>query len=140
MTTELVKAGYQPPQLPALPSDLPAAFPSVALDLVAAWEGDKKPSTREGYRKDLHDFARFLSTDRPVNIGGVVDRFLSLDPGAANGLVLDYRNHQLAGGLASATIARRLAAVRSIVKLARTLGRVNWSIEIQAPRANLGET
>jgi hypothetical protein len=34
-----------------------------------------------------------------------------------------------------ATIARRLAAFRSFVKLARTLGWVAWAIDIPSPKA-----
>jgi integrase/recombinase XerC len=37
-------------------------------------------------------------------------------------------------GLAPATVAQRLAALRSLVKLARTLGLVPWAIEIASPK------
>ena len=38
-------------------------------------------------------------------------------------------------GLATATIARRLAALRSMVKLARALGRIAWTLDIAGPKA-----
>ena len=41
------------------------------------------------------------------------------------------RTSLTARGLQSATINRRLAAVRSLVKLAKTLGMVDWSLDIQ---------
>jgi integrase/recombinase XerC len=48
-----------------------------------------------------------------------------------------YRKGQCeeARKLAPATIARRVAALRSVVKLARTLGRITWAIDIPSPRA-----
>jgi len=41
----------------------------------------------------------------------------------------------LESGLAPATVNRRLAALRSMVKLARTIGRVNWTLEIPSVRS-----
>jgi integrase/recombinase XerC len=48
-----------------------------------------------------------------------------------------YRKGQCeeARKLAPATVARRIAALRSVVKLARTLGRITWAIDIPSPRA-----
>jgi integrase/recombinase XerC len=55
--------------------------------------------------------------------------------GQANTLSIGYKAHLSDRGLAPATIARRLAALRSIVKPARTLGHVTWTIDIGSPRA-----
>jgi integrase/recombinase XerC len=46
-----------------------------------------------------------------------------------------YKAHLTGRDLAPATVARRLAALRSVVRLARTLGRVAWAIDIPSPRA-----
>jgi integrase/recombinase XerC len=56
--------------------------------------------------------------------------FLALTAGEANGVALAYRNRMAEVGLSAATVNRRLAALKSFVKLARTLGRVPWSVEI----------
>jgi integrase/recombinase XerC len=122
-------------ELMPVPNAEPPATAPIALapiDLFEAWQGGKKPSTREGYYRDLKDFARFLNLESP---GAAVGQLLQLEAGPANGVVLSYRNRQLERKLSAATISRRLAAIRSVVKLARTLGRVNWSIEIPAPPA-----
>jgi integrase/recombinase XerC len=50
-------------------------------------------------------------------------------------LLLEYRAHLVERGLQSATVNRRLAAVRSLVKLAKTLGLVDWSLDIQNVKA-----
>jgi integrase/recombinase XerC len=107
-----------------------------AIRLLSAWHGEKKPATIRGYAEDLRHFARYLEIP-DGDVIPMLERLVTLDASLANTLVLEYKNKQLAPPrpLASATIARRLAAIRSIVKLARTLGLVNWSIEIPAPRA-----
>ena len=48
---------------------------------------------------------------------------------AVEALVLDYRTALVARELAPATVNVRLAALRSLVKLARTLGLVPWTLE-----------
>src|SRR5262249_35191138 len=53
----------------------------------------------------------------------------------ANETVLHFRTALQARGLAPATINRRLAALRSLVKLARTLGLVSWVLEVEGVRA-----
>jgi integrase/recombinase XerC len=51
--------------------------------------------------------------------------------GDGNGLLLAYRANMIDGGLTPATINRRLAAIRSALKLARTLGLTAWAPEIR---------
>jgi integrase/recombinase XerC len=55
--------------------------------------------------------------------------------GPANAWGLAWRNEMAGRGLTPATIARRLAALRSVVKLARTIGRVSWGLDVAAPKA-----
>ncbi len=88
--------------------------------------------TRVAYDGDLTAFA--ASTGQPSSLAAVRS-LLSLPAGEANGVVLRYRSGMIATGLSSATVNRRLAAVRSVVKLARTLGLVSWSIEISGESA-----
>lgn len=102
------------------------------VDLLAAFLAGRKPTTLRAYRKDLDDFATFLGLgDAPA----AVEALVSGSPGRANTLALGYKAHLTDRGLAPATVARRLAALRSVVKLARTLGRVAWAIDVPSPRA-----
>ncbi len=55
--------------------------------------------------------------------------------GPANELALRYRAYLLERGLSPATINRRLAALRSLVKLARTLGMVMWTLDVPSVRS-----
>jgi len=102
-----------------------------ALDLVAAFLAGRTPTTLRAYRQDLADFARFVGASGP---GPAVDLLVSGTAGQANRLALGYRAHLSERRLAPATVARRLAALRSLVKLARMLGRVSWSLDVEGPR------
>jgi integrase/recombinase XerC len=76
--------------------------------------------------------ARFIQAPSPA---AAVDALMAGGHANANRLTLAYRADMLERRkLASASIARRLAALRSLVKLARQLGRINWSIDIESPR------
>ena len=60
---------------------------------------------------------------------------LALTHGEANALVLRYRAALIRSGLAPATINRRLAALRSLVQLARLLGLVPWHLSVPGVEA-----
>jgi integrase/recombinase XerC len=120
--------------LPALaaPALLPGA-PTPAdpgAELLADFLAGLKPSTRRAYVFDLGDFAAALMAPSTAH---AVGSLLALAGGDANRLVMAYRNTLLSRGLATATVGRRLAALRSVTKLARMLGLIAWSIEVKAP-------
>lgn len=99
--------------------------------LVDAFLAGRSADTLRAYDADLRDFGRFLGD----MTGRQAVRFLlSLSGGPANELVLRYRNHLTDRKLAPATIGRRLAAIRSVVRLGRTLGYCSFAIEIEDPR------
>jgi integrase/recombinase XerC len=116
-----------PPQAHA-----PATATLGKVDLLGAFLAGRKPTTLRAYRKDLTDFAAFLGVPGP---GEAVGFLVGGDAGRANALTLGYKAHLTDRKLAPATVARRVAALRSVVKLARTLGRVTWAIDIPSPRA-----
>lgn len=89
------------------------------------------PTTSYTYRNDLEDFASFLGA--PGASEGA-RRFLGLSQGDASGTALLYQGHMTDRGLSPATIARRLAAIRSLVKCARILGQVSWTLEVETPK------
>src|SRR5262245_50508843 len=87
--------------------------------LYAAFLAGRSPHTLRAYRQDLAAFASYLGEAQP---GVALSRLVGLPAGEGNGLLLAYRAHMIDAGLTPATINRRLAAVRSALKLARTLG------------------
>src|SRR5262249_3749710 len=84
------------------------------------------------YQQDVNDFARFAGAG---TADAAAARLLARGPGGANQVALAYRAHLRGRGLAAATINRRLAALRSLVKLARTLGLVGWALEVEGLRS-----
>jgi integrase/recombinase XerC len=101
-------------------------------DLLEEFLAGRRPTTLRAYAKDLADFAAFLKL---ASAAAAVDSLIAGTSGRANKLALGYKAHLTDRGLAPATVARRLAALRSVVKLARTLGRVAGAIDIPSPRA-----
>ena len=102
--------------------------PNKVTGLIQAFLTGRNPLTIRAYRQDLEDFASFMSAD---GVDDAARGLLTLAPGDANALALGFRIALVERGLAAATINRRLAALRAFVKLARTLGIVTWSLEIQ---------
>ncbi|MBI5059906.1 tyrosine-type recombinase/integrase [candidate division KSB1 bacterium] len=97
-------------------------------NLVQAFLAGRKSTTLAAYRRDIEDFAAFTNM-RSAEMAA--QALIELPHGEANAIVLAYRANLIARSLQPATVNRRLAALRSLVKLARTLGRVNWTLEIE---------
>ncbi len=115
---------------------LPIPSPGLALtrpgggdirELIQDWLRSRGLRTREAYQGDLKDFAKFLGVETPE---GATQSLIQGGPTSANELALKYRNSLKERGLKSNTINRRISAIRSIIKLARILGWVSWSLEI----------
>jgi integrase/recombinase XerC len=104
-------------------------------DLISQLLADKRsPNTKAAYERDLrHFFEVVANVSKPSP--PLVAEFLSLDRFAAVSLVLKYKAHLLHKGLKPATINRRLAAIKSLVKFAGKVGRCGYSLEdIEAER------
>lgn len=99
-------------------------------DLVRDFLAGRNERTRRAYARDLEDFRTFLGA---ADVDNAVHRLLAHGAGPGNALALRYRNHLSDRGLAPSTVGRRLAALRSVNRLARTLGLATWSIEIKGP-------
>lgn len=100
---------------------------ATAARLVDAFMSGRGARTMEAYQQDLAEFTRWMGAGSPQAAAGVL---LGFGHGLANETALRYRSALVERGLSPATVNRRLAAVRSLVKLARTLGMVPWSLEV----------
>lgn len=103
-----------------------------AAALVQAFLSGRNQLTIRAYRQDLEDFAAFLTV---AGIDDAARGLLSQSPGDANALALGYRTRLVERGLQAASINRRLSALRAMVRLARVLGIVSWSLEVKNLRA-----
>ena len=113
----------------ARPSSLPGVGLSqeAATRLVDAFLSGRNARTLIAYRQDLEGFRAFLMVE---DLSHAAARLIGQGPGIANETALRYKADLRDRGLAPATINRRLAALRSMVKLARTLGLVGWTLEV----------
>jgi integrase/recombinase XerC len=96
-------------------------------DLVATFLSGKSPVTVQAYQRDLIGFAGFIGV---ATIEEAARRLFQGEHGQANLLAMQYRAHLLSLKLSSATVNRRLTAIRSLVTLAKTLGLIGWSLEV----------
>ena len=101
---------------------------SKAAGLVSAFLSGRSERTIAAYRQDLEDFRAWAEAD---TIDHAAASLFSLPHGDANACALAYKTDLLSRSLSPATINRRLAALRSLVKLARTLGLVAWTLEVE---------
>ncbi|NER93796.1 MAG: tyrosine-type recombinase/integrase [Symploca sp. SIO1B1] len=97
-------------------------------DLLAQLLSDKRsPNTRHAYAKDLKDFFRTIADSEATP--EMVTYFLQLERTDAVTLVLRYKAMLIERGLKEATINRRLSAIKSLVKLARSAGKCDYTLE-----------
>jgi integrase len=105
-------------------------------DVLRAWLDGRSQLTRQGYICDLGKFAAWVGAETAE---AAVSWLLSLQPGEANRQVLSFVAQMKDGTLlndrgetfSSAAINRRLAALRSMTKLARLLGLIDWHLEVE---------
>ena len=96
--------------------------------LVEMFLAGRSPRTLEAYRADLADFARFAGASTAEE---AITALLAGGAGQANQVASAYKSHLLDRNLSPATTNRRLAALRSVVKLARVFGLVPFGLEVE---------
>jgi integrase/recombinase XerC len=106
----------------------------VSLDtksLVASFLSGKNALTLKAYSQDLRHFAKFVGAE----LVDAAQLLLSKNQGQANALVLSYKTHLEEKNLSPATINRRLAAIKSLLKLARLVGLCSFTLEVSGVEA-----
>lgn len=112
--------------------------------VMGLWLRGRTATTLRAYQGDLEAFAIWMGE----HLGGgtltpktVITWLLEQESRAAHALLFEWRAAMAEAGLAPNTINRRLAAMRSLTKLARLLGATTWEIEVpNAKGGNVRET
>jgi integrase/recombinase XerC len=109
---------------------VPLTGTSIATDahrqLVASFFDGLSQNTLRAYQTGLADFTAFVGA---TDVDEAARVLLSRGHGDANHLVLSYRTSLVARDLSANTINGRLAAIRSLTKLARTIGLIDWALD-----------
>lgn len=100
-------------------------------DVLRHFLSGRSEETVRAYQRDLRTFAAFLGIG---DLRVMTNAFLSRSGAEANRLALEWLQSMQAAKLASATIARRLSALRSLVTVGQLLGVVDWSLRVQSPK------
>lgn len=86
--------------------------------LLAKRLASKSERTREAYDRDLRAFAEFVACE----LDEALQRLVASPPVVAEEIALEFQQHLIEQGYAASTVNRRIAALRSVLKLARAAG------------------
>jgi len=100
--------------------------------LVALFLSGRKETTKRTYRAGLRDFTAWTGA---ASVDDAARELLAHGHGAANGVMMEYRANLLERELAPETINSRLTAVRALVRLARMVGAVEWTIDVKGVKS-----
>jgi integrase/recombinase XerC len=97
-------------------------------ELLDAYFRNKDPKTVRTYRRCLEDFKEWLSAS---SLEEAAAKFLSSGPGPANLAMLKFKDALAKADYAPSSINTHLVALRSLVKIGRLLGKIQWDVDIQ---------
>jgi integrase/recombinase XerC len=109
----------------------PTNPPILSSDVIRRWLAGRGKHTTRNYLADLSDFARFLGASSSEAAAAML--FVSGLRGA-NKIAQDYRTAMSGRSLSTATIRRRLSALRTLVEAAGQEGVIEWSLKVKSPR------
>lgn len=113
--------------------------PLAASDVTRAFFARRAATTITAYRADLLKLARWFNAGiGPSDLNSFAKFIFSSSPGHLNAKLIEWVDESTKQGLAPLTVNRRLSALRSLVKLGRTLGVVNWTLDVQGVRGARG--
>lgn len=100
--------------------------------LVESFLAGRSPRTLEAYGQDLRDFAHYIGAETSEE---AARRLMAGGKGHANETAHAYRADLLDRGLSPSTVNRRLAALRSLVKMGRLFGVVDFTLDVESVKS-----
>lgn len=113
--------------LPANRKLPPVSMRNDGRAVIAEFLANLSERTRRSYEADLEDFRAFVDVKSRLEAFAVI---LNAGPAGAFRVVTRYKTHLRARALSPATINRRLACLRSLVRFARAAGLANWPLAV----------
>ena len=120
--------------IPFRPAGSPAIPATIArVELYGALLAPTRIATRRARPrvKDVAALGRYLGLEPAASL----DLVVAGSPGQANTIALGFKADQLARQLAPNTINRRLSTLRRACRVARRLGLVDWSLDVELLRS-----
>lgn len=96
--------------------------------LVETYFRNKNPKTVRVYRRCLEDFRAWMGAS---SLEETAARFLGAGQGKANQAALSFKDYLKAEKYAPSSVNTHLVALRSLVKIARLLGQIPWSLDVE---------
>lgn len=123
------------PDIPPAVLTLATNRQHTARTILSAWREGKSVHTLRALEYDLEGLAKFLTRalglPQLLRVEQALDILFKQSSPSAHETILAWRNYLSSNcGLASNTVNRHLASVRSVSRLARMLGMITWQIEI----------
>lgn len=112
--------------LPVL-SEIPYRWCDAVKEVLAG----KSANTLEAYRRDLGAFAAWVGVSSIDDAAGAL---LGGSRVEANALARRFRDEALDSGLAASTVSRRLSALRTLAKVCKALGLIDYDLDVVAPK------
>jgi integrase/recombinase XerC len=138
-STALVRGRDAREALPPPVLTLASGRHHTAETILKAWREGKGDNTIRGYEHDLQDFAlyfsRALAISPLLSIEEALTTLFHQSAPSAHEIVLGFRSHLQAVNMASASINRHMATLRSLTKLGRMLGMMTWCLEVPGVKA-----
>ncbi|MFC1834104.1 tyrosine-type recombinase/integrase [Thermodesulfobacteriota bacterium] len=126
--TAAVLETLQPPTILPQSDDLPIASEIGPRELLEVFLSNKSERTIEAYTRDLGTFADFLGVS---GVEGAARLLFSVPHGRANAIALAFRKYLTEEKkLRPKSVNRSLAALRSLSKMAQTIGLIPWTLQV----------
>jgi integrase/recombinase XerC len=88
----------------------------------------RNPNTKLAYLNDLRHFCEYCGE---THVEDALAKLLRLNQEQANRLLSKWRDDMFGSGLAPNTLNRRLAALRSVIRLAQFRGMIAWKVSVK---------
>lgn len=102
-------------------------------NLIESWLASYSPTTVPVYLSAMKELARFLGT---ADAAAAVEVLIAAGEMGTNEHLVAWRSAREAAGASSSTVAGGIAAVRSVLRLAKRVGRISWTCDVRAPRVH----
>lgn len=121
---------------PILPAAALELLANAQENVLAVWMRGRSANTARAYASDLRGLAAFLGLD---DAQAAVEALIAAGAAQATGLLTAWRLRREEEGAAPASISRGISAVASVLRLARQLGKITWTVEVDRPKVEAVE-